>query len=319
MATCDGQPQGEQSSKVTAAGRSPLRFLGGCIIGSLATFGALALFAVFAEVQDGSGTPAAHDQSASQEPSSSASMTQYQEWYAAMRTVAASMSGNRASQDWGQWRYPEQLKVRMRACSDVIQRSSRHAAAAKECLHILEDLLALQGVKPDDVGMIREGEAMIRSGRNDDGIGFLFGLGKLGAEVGTHEEFNARMVAVHDRVIASRVSLVSELQSVSSLPAVRSASFINAEFGEFSPDALSLRNISGGPLTEVVVILTITNHSGEEVSNVFTADRWNNGDSLHAVCGSDRSWRETVYDVAKVQFAVVTGQGRMGPLDIRLR
>ena len=186
-----------------------------------------------------------------------------------------------------------------------------------DALRALRPLLAEQ---PSAQPLVRSGIDAWRAGIEDDGRGFFLALLGVGSELSKFGEFTEKACAIHARVVACRLRLADVLARTAAPESAEGT--VTARFAEsrgffsIASDTLFLTNVAGKQLEEVAVAVELTGATGETFGNCFYADAWEPGQTLLAVCRSERPGRETVHDVKRVRFRVFAAgrTSRLGEL-----
>lgn len=155
---------------------------------------------------------------------------------------------------------------------------------------------------------------------NDDSGAFLSGLLGMGGEVVRLHQVSQQLETAHARVVACRLRVADAAMRLAVPPGA--GPVVELDFQErgvddgVTRDALVLRNVSGRPLTGVVVISVLVGETGDEVRNCFFADRWEADGVLVGVCNSAAPFRETVHHVKQVQCMVVAVECSSGVVQL---
>lgn len=156
---------------------------------------------------------------------------------------------------------------------------------------------------------------------NNDGA-FMLGLLGVGSELSKISEFSDRVSSIHSRIVACRLRVaevaVKNAQPESEADTVTAAFTEARGFNSVANDTLALRNVSGQRLNNVMAVTELTDKSGERFGNLFYAEHWEQNQVLLAICRSERPGRETVHDVVRVRFRVVSDERTSRLADLRV-
>jgi hypothetical protein len=186
------------------------------------------------------------------------------------------------------------------------------AEVAEEYAQALEALRGALLEVPSLQPLVRAGLDTLRGSLGDSDGMFLLGLLGVGAEVSRQSEYLSRVEGIHARMIACR--LRAGAIAIRRAPRPAESPTVTAVFVEtdgWNPnqsDTLSLRNVSGERLTNVIVLTELHGASGERFKNLFYVEAWQPDAVLLAIHRSARPTRETVRNVKRVQFMVISDQ-----------
>jgi hypothetical protein len=204
------------------------------------------------------------------------------------------------------------ISTRINTADALGQRKSDLAPIAKDYADSLRALRQLIEEAPSAQPLIRAGIQTWRDSLDNDEGGFLFGLLGVGSELSKVKEFSEKVDRVHDRVLACRLqardAVLSSAQPESRAITCQFRFTEVAAYNNVASDTLSLTNVSGQKLTDVVAIVELKNDSGESFSNLFYAKKWEPAQTLVAICPSGPPWRETVHRVSRVRVRVVCNE-----------
>lgn len=197
---------------------------------------------------------------------------------------------------------------------------SELAPIAREYGDALRALRPLLVERPSPEPLLRSGIDAWRAGMEDDGRGFFLALLGVGSELSRFGELMEKASIVHARVVACRLRLADVIARTA--PPESTENTVTARFAEsrgffsIARDTLFLTNVAGKRLEQVAVVVELTGASGETFSNCFYADAWEPGQTLLAVCRSERPGRETVANVKRIRFRVLSSDrtSRLGEL-----
>ena len=186
------------------------------------------------------------------------------------------------------------------------------AAVAGEYAKAMESLNFAISQAPSIQPMLQAGIDTWRGSVDNNDRAFMLGLLGIGSELSKRSEFMDRLASIHAQMIACRLR-VAEVALKNAKPESTSDTATGAFAESRNPfddinDTLTLRNVSGQRLNNVLVITELTGADGEQFNNLFFAERWEPDQVLLAICKSDRPARETVHNVARVRFRVISDE-----------
>jgi hypothetical protein len=214
------------------------------------------------------------------------------------------------------------LATNMEEAERITSEGGPGAAIAQEYLDTLTTFQAVLAETPSLRPLANAGFATLQGSRDNDDHAFMEGIASLTDELSKLNDFKQRLETVHSRLVACRIRVL-ELANKVRLPEATGDTvepdFIEAGSGSaVAHDTLYIKNISGERLTKVILALELVGQSGEAYSNCFFADSWEPGQTLLAICRSDSPTRETVSQVRRVRFRIITAErsSRAGELEI---
>lgn len=215
------------------------------------------------------------------------------------------------------------IDSRASTLKDLAERNEELAPVATECVNILRALQNVASDKPSLKPLFQAGVDTWRGSLENDDRGFWLGILGGISEAGKIMEYHDKLGDLHSRVVACRLRVAEA--AVKQAAAEAGGNTVTAGFAErtgfngVENDTLSLRNVSGQKLTNVMVVTELVGESGERFSNLYYAEVWEPEKVMLALCRSAYPGRETVRDVMRVRFHVLADQltSRVGEIQNR--
>lgn len=187
-----------------------------------------------------------------------------------------------------------------------------------DALQSLSDVtLSAPGAGP----MIRSGIELWQRSLDDDDRGALIALLGIGSEFSKIHEVNQRLSTAHARVVACRLRLAGLARKVAGPEATTNtvaARFVESGFGSsVASDTLFLENVTGGRLTNALVVVELLGSDGSVFVNCFFTEAWEPAETRLAICRSERPARETVAGVRRVRCRVLASERMSRLLEIQ--
>lgn len=216
-------------------------------------------------------------------------------------------------------------KSRREAAAEAISwRGGDAGRIADEYLAALSDLEAIRASVPSIKPFLSQGVETLDASQRDDGRAFLQGLVGMSAEFDKYSTHLKAIDAVHARIVACRLqawdlALARTTPSAVEVdsPAIE-GQFIRPAWLTSDNDTLRLRNTSGIALSGVLVHVVLIGRGRERFTNLYFVDEWPDGESMLAVCNDGPRERETVEQVAMVEFRVLSSEIVTEPARIKI-